>query len=99
VIIDDLEIPCRVPAPPETNPVFIVYADRMPTGTITVEGLEAIAWRRSKVIEPRGDFRLSQPPPRDKLEVLDSLNTKSQPGSLGIRIAKACDHERRERRA
>lgn len=54
MVVDDLNIICSVIMPSETDTPLVVDPDRMAAAAISLHRFEAIAGRRSQIIEPLG---------------------------------------------
>jgi len=92
MVVDDLDILGACSGPAKADPVLVVDADRMLSGTVAFERLEPVARRDSQVVQPTGDLQLTQLAPRDLLDRLKTPDPAAMGEGLGIGIAERDDH-------
>jgi len=60
MIVNDFDIVSVSVAPDETNPKLVIDADAMLPGSVTLQRLQAVAWRNPQVFLPVSqNFRVS----------------------------------------
>jgi len=75
VIVDDLDIFCSGGGPPKTDPILIVDADAVLSCAISLERLQAVAGRNTKILKPTRDLKLTQLSPGYCLDVDESADS------------------------
>jgi hypothetical protein len=59
VVINDLDVRWTRRGPPKTDPELIVHSDRVLTGTVPYQFLQAVSWRNAQVAETFRSIQLS----------------------------------------
>jgi len=92
MIIHNLHIKRIAPSPAKTDPPLIVNADAVLSLPFSLEGLQAVSGRGSKVAQLHGAVQLSQFPARGPFNGDKAWHALALVEPLGITAAKGPDH-------
>jgi len=92
MIIHNLYFKRIAPSPAKTDPPLIVDTDAVLSLPFSLEGLQAVSGRGSKVAQLHGAVQLAQFPAGGPLERDKARHTLAQVEFLGIAAAKRPDH-------
>src|SRR5713101_1863421 len=94
MIVNDFDIVSVSVAPDETNPKLVIDADAMLPGSVTLQSLQAVAWRNAQVFQPCGAVESQKfpqcCPPETRGRNAPTLTCLPEPPC--ILIAKAPNH-------
>jgi len=92
MIIDDLNVKCIRTAPTETDPPLIVNANTVLTTPFSLESLQTIPRRGSKITQFRCAVQLAQFPASYLLERNETRDTLSAIELFGVPTTERPDH-------
>jgi hypothetical protein len=92
VVIYNLNIFGPIFFPIKANTPFIVDTNTVLAGTLSIERFKAISRRNSQIIQPAGNFELSQPPSCHRFNIPKPPHADSIGKSLSVSAFEGSDH-------
>lgn len=92
MIIHDFHVVRVAASPTETDSPAIVDTDAVLTGSIALQSLQSISWRRGQITQFRRSIKLSQLALRNALELSKAQYALSLMQPLRVRRTEGLDH-------
>jgi hypothetical protein len=93
MVVRDLDVFSARGRPTEADTVLVVDADAVLTGAVTLEGLESVARRHTKVVAPPRDLQLSKLASCDGLDDNEPLDSPPMREALGVGVPERHNHD------
>jgi hypothetical protein len=85
VVVDNFDIMCLPRSPPKADPPLVIDTNAVLAGSVALERLQAIAWRKPQVVEDRCCIQHAEFPQCESLNVGTQLpNGAALKETLGV---------------
>ena len=93
MVVHNLDVFSARGGPAEAETILVVDTDAMLTGAVALEGLESVARRHAKVVEPPRDLQLPKLASCDGLDASKPLDPPPMRDALGDSVPERHDHD------